>query len=34
MVRIFDVVVDIRKESPSFGQWLGELLSGYNKKQL
>ena len=34
MVRIFNVVVDIRKESPSFCQWLGELLSGDNKKQL
>ena len=31
---IFDAVVDIRKESPTFGQWLGEKLSAYNKKQL
>ena len=31
---IFDAVVDIRKESPTFGQWLGEKLSADNKKQL
>ena len=31
---IFDVVVDIRKDSPTFGQWLGEVLTGHNKKQL
>ena len=31
---VFDVVVDIRKDSPTFGQWVGVYLSGDNKKQL
>ncbi len=31
---VFDVAVDIRKNSPTFGKWVGELLSGENKKQL
>jgi dTDP-4-dehydrorhamnose 3,5-epimerase len=31
---VFDVAVDIRKSSPSFGRWLGEILSAENKKQL
>ena len=31
---IFDAVVDIRKDSPTFGQWFGEMISADNKKQL
>lgn len=31
---VFDVAVDIRKNSPTFGKWVGELLTAENKRQL
>ena len=31
---VFDVAVDIRKGSPTFGQWVGEELSEDNHRQL
>ncbi|MEF9434426.1 dTDP-4-dehydrorhamnose 3,5-epimerase, partial [Escherichia coli] len=31
---IYDVAVDIRKDSPTFGQWVSIKLSGDNKKQI
>ncbi len=31
---IFDVAVDIRKNSPTFGKWVGEFLSEENKNML
>lgn len=31
---IFDVAVDIRKGSPTYGQWLSQVLSDSNKKMM
>ena len=31
---VFDVAVDIRKDSPTFGRWVGVELSGENHRQM
>ena len=31
---VFDVAVDMRRNSPTFGHWVGEILSADNKRQL
>jgi dTDP-4-dehydrorhamnose 3,5-epimerase len=31
---VFDVAVDLRKSRKTFGQWVGEILSADNKRQL
>lgn len=31
---VFDIAVDIRKSSPSFGKWAGMVMSSENKRQM
>jgi dTDP-4-dehydrorhamnose 3,5-epimerase len=31
--KVYDVAVDLRKSSPTFGKWVGVELSGENKRQ-
>lgn len=31
---VYDVALDIRHQSPTYGMWVAEILSGENKKQL
>lgn len=31
---VFDVAVDLRRSSPTFGHWVGEILSAENKTQM
>ncbi|HYD95600.1 MAG TPA: dTDP-4-dehydrorhamnose 3,5-epimerase [Noviherbaspirillum sp.] len=31
---VFDVAVDIRRSSPTFGKWVGAILSSENKRQM
>ncbi|PSC94810.1 dTDP-4-dehydrorhamnose 3,5-epimerase, partial [Klebsiella pneumoniae] len=31
---VFDVAVDIRRSSPTFGKWVGAVLSAENKRPL
>ena len=31
---VFDVVVDVRPESPTYGTWVGEILSAQNQRQM
>jgi len=31
---VFDVVADVRPESPTYGTWVGEILSAHNHRQM
>jgi dTDP-4-dehydrorhamnose 3,5-epimerase len=31
---LFDVIIDLRKDSPTFGKWFGEELSEQNRKMM
>jgi len=31
---IYDVAIDLRRGSPTLGQWVGEVLSAHNRRQL
>ncbi|GIP47365.1 dTDP-4-dehydrorhamnose 3,5-epimerase [compost metagenome] len=31
---IYDVILDLRRSSPTYGQWVGVILSEHNKRQL
>ncbi len=31
---VFDVVSDVRPESPTYGKWVGEILSAQNQRQM
>jgi dTDP-4-dehydrorhamnose 3,5-epimerase len=31
---VFDVVADVRPESPTYGKWVGEILSAHNQRQM
>ena len=31
---VFDVAVDIRPDSPTYGKWVGEILSAANRRQM
>ena len=31
---VYDVAVDIRRDSPTYGQWVGEVLSAENRRQI
>ena len=31
---VFDAVADVRPESPTYGKWIGEILSAHNQRQI